>query len=68
MVRLKISEVKPGILGNLRKITNSTFSRVYPNIIDFRKSGLFSGAGGKLGNAPGWDVGEHGKLLWPAEQ
>lgn len=45
------------LVGAWERQTDAPCSRVYPEFIEFREEGLFSGTGGEPGGVPGWDTG-----------
>lgn len=45
------------LVGRWEKLTDSPCSRVYPNFLEFRIEGLYSGTGMETGDSPGWDIG-----------
>lgn len=47
----------PQLVGNWEKITRSTCSEIYPDILRFQPGGLYSGHQNKPGVFTQWDVG-----------
>lgn len=49
----------PQLVGNWEKITDSTCSQVYPDMIQFQERGLYSGQMTQPGTFTQWDVGTY---------
>lgn len=51
-----VSEMRM-LRGTWHKTEETHCNRVYPQVVEFREGGLYSGQGAKPGDAPRWDSG-----------